>query len=46
MLIGEDIVVSPRTLALITLMAVSVFSGNARASRRICSQPVMRTSAS
>ena len=31
MLIGEDIVVSPRTLALITLMAVSVFSGNARA---------------
>lgn len=31
MLIGDDVFVSPRTLALITLMAVSVFAGNASA---------------
>jgi SAM-dependent methyltransferase len=30
MFIGDDVFVSPRTLVLITLMAVSVFAGNAR----------------
>jgi hypothetical protein len=47
MLIAGDALVSQRTLALITLMAVSVFGGNASAGAQGgCSQRVVRTSAS